>query len=208
MKKKTLVSLFIFSFLTTYSQTINPSLLTQTWSAAWITVPNAPAKSYGVYHFRKQISLAQKPDSFIIHVSADNRYALYINEKLASLGPARNDLLHWNFETLDIAQYLVPGTNIIAATVWNEGEYRPEGQISNRTGFLIQGNTSNEEIINTNPSWKCFKNTAYSPLPGIHYNAYYVAGPGELIDMNNMPGDWMKKDFADSAWPNAARVHW
>jgi hypothetical protein len=208
MKKKIFVSLFIFSLLTAYSQTINPSLLTKTWSAAWITVPDAPAKSYGIYHFRKQISLTQKPDSFIIHVSADNRYALYINEKLVSLGPSRNDLSHWNFETIDIVKYLQQGINVITATVWNEGEYRPEGQISNRTGFLMQGNTNKEGILNTDTSWKCIKDTAYLPLPGLHYNAYYVAGPGELIDMNKMPEAWMKKDFDDSAWPKASRVHW
>lgn len=190
------------------SQTINPSLFTKTWSANWITVPDAPAKDYGVYYFRKEISFTEKPKSFIVHVSADNRYVLIINEKFVSLGPARNDLFHWNFETVDIADYLIEGANVITATVWNEGEYRPEGQISHRTGFLMQGNTSGEEIINTNTSWKCFKNTAYTPLTGIGYNTYYVAGPGELVDMNQMPDGWQKKDFDDTAWPNAAKVGW
>jgi hypothetical protein len=208
MRKETLVLFFVLSIITGYSQTINPSLFNNVWPAAWITVPNTPPKGYGVYHFRKQISFIAKPDSFIIHVSADNRYVLNINEKFVSLGPARNDLSHWNFETINIAPYLVSGINIIAATVWNEGDQRPEGQISNRTGFLMQGNTSKEEIINTNTSWKCIKDSAYSPLPGIHYSAYYVAGPGELIDMNKTSEDWMKKDFDDSGWPNATRIGW
>ena len=206
--KKWVAVFFIISFVTAGSQTINPSLFKNTWSANWITAPDAPAKSYGVYYFRKKISLTEKPDSFIVHVSADNRYVLIINEKFVSLGPARNDLYHWNFETIDIASYLINGENIITATVWNEGEYRPEGQISSRTGFLLQGNTGKEEIINTNTSWKCFRSTAYSPLTGIGYNAYYVAGPGELVDMNKMPDGWVKNDFDDKAWPNAARVGW
>src|SRR4030095_9054051 len=148
MKKK-FVILFslIICFITAFAQTINRSLLKNTWSANWITAPDAPAKSYGVYYFRKKIWLTEKPDTFIIHVSADNRYVLIINEKFVSLGPARNDLSHWNFETVDIAPYLINGDNIITATVWNEGEYRPAGQISNRTGFLMQGNTSKEEVI-------------------------------------------------------------
>src|SRR4030095_5182667 len=148
MKKRFIGFIFFaISFCVAKSQTINPSLLKNTWSANWITAPDAPAKSYGVYYFRKKIWLKEKPDSFIVHVSADNRYVLIINEKFASLGPARNDLSHWNFETVDIAPYLINGDNIITATVWNEGEYRPEGQISNRTGFLMQGNTSKEEVI-------------------------------------------------------------
>ena len=200
--------LYSISSIVAQSQTINPSLFTKTWSASWITVPDAPAKTYGVYYFRKEISLTEKPGTFIVHVSADNRYVLIINEKFVSLGPARNDLFHWNFETVDIADYLNEGSNVITASVWNEGEYRPEGQISNRTGFLMQGNTGQEEIINTNTSWKCFKSIAYTPLTGIGYNTYYVSGPGELVDMNKMPDGWQKKDFDDNSWLNAARVGW
>lgn len=206
--KNLLLVFFMAVSIAADSQKVNPSLLKNTWSAFWITAPNAPAKTYGVYYFRKKISLPERPDSFIVHVSADNRYVLIINEKFVSLGPARNDLFHWNFETVDIAPYLVNGDNIITATVWNEGEYRPEGQISNRTGFLMQGNTAKEEIINTNTSWKCFRNTAYSPLTGIGYNTYYVSGPGELVDMNKMPDGWQKNNFDDNAWSNAVKAHW
>ena len=207
--KKWFVILFVIGSVEARSQAINPSLFKNTWSANWITAPDAPAKSYGVYYFRKKISLDAKPDSFIIHVSADNRYVLIINEKFVSLGPARNDLYHWNFETIDIAPYLNNGSNIITATVWNEGEYRPEGQISSRTGFLLQGNTSKEEGVNTNTSWKCLKSPAYIPITtGVGYNTYYVAGPGELVDMNKMPDGWLKNDFDDNAWPRAARVGW
>jgi hypothetical protein len=200
--------LVVMSSVAGWSQAINSSLLKNTWSANWITAPDAPAKTYGVYYFRKKISLTEKPDSFIVHVSADNRYILIINEKFVSLGPARNDLFHWNFETVDIAPYLINGNNVITATVWNEGEYRPEGQISNRTGFLMQGNTSKEEVVNTSTSWKCIKNNAYSPLTGIGYNTYYVTGPGELVDMKKMPDGWTKNDFNDDAWPNAIKVGW
>ena len=74
---------------------------------------------------------------------------------------------------------------------------------------MLQGNTSKEEIVNTNNGWKCLRNTAYTALTGgIGYNAYYVAGPGELIDMHAMPDDWMKNDFDDNAWPNATKVGW
>ncbi len=103
---------------------------------------------YGVYLFRKLMDLNNKPDSFVIHVSADNRYKLFVNEQQVSLGPARGDLDHWNFATLDIAPFLHAGKNIIAAQVWNEGEWRPEGQISLRTGFILQGSDQHEKKIN------------------------------------------------------------
>jgi len=98
MKKRVIVFfLFVVSFSIAKTQTINPSLLKETWSANWITAPDAPVKTYGVYFFRKKIWLTEKPDSFIVHVTADNRYVLIINERYVSLGPARNDLTHWNY---------------------------------------------------------------------------------------------------------------
>jgi hypothetical protein len=41
--------------------------------ADWVTVPGAPAREYGVYHFRRTFELAEKPSSFVVNVSADNR---------------------------------------------------------------------------------------------------------------------------------------
>src|SRR6478609_8292855 len=139
------------------AQSISPELMTKKWNAQWITADDR-GDEYGVYHFRKSISLPAKPSSFIIHVSGDNRYKLFVNGILVSLGPARSDLYHWNYETVDIASYLKEGNNVLAAVVWNFGRQRSLAQISARTAFIVQGNTANEEIVNTNKSWKCIQN--------------------------------------------------
>ena len=183
--------------------TNNKTILNKPWRAGWIALPNDPGKGYGVYHFRKNIDLITKPDSFIVKVSADNRYKLYVNGTLVSAGPARGDTYYWNYETIDLAPYLTKGKNIIAAIVWNEAEFRPEAQISLRTGFILQGNSPAEMILNTDRSWRCFQNKAYSPLVGIGYMTYYVAGPGELVDMNKSVRNWMAADFDDTSWLNA-----
>ena len=83
--------------LPAYDQRINPELLDAwsggnghnngRWSASWITAPDAD-RDYGVYFFRKELTLSGKPDRFIIHVSADNRYKLYVNGTQVSVGPA------------------------------------------------------------------------------------------------------------------------
>jgi hypothetical protein len=59
-----------------------PDVINKRWQAQWITVPGASIDGYGVYLFRKAIDLPVKPNKFIIHVSADNRYKLYVNKKL------------------------------------------------------------------------------------------------------------------------------
>jgi alpha-L-rhamnosidase len=47
------------------------------WHSYWIAAQGDNGTSYGVFYFRKNIELAAKPGSFIVHVSADNRYKLY-----------------------------------------------------------------------------------------------------------------------------------
>lgn len=183
------------------------------WNAQWITGPGTELnrsmiensdvlKSFGVYNFRKLFFLDTLHSSFLIHVSADNRYKLYVNEKLVSLGPARGDLYFWNYESVNIRPFLQHGKNVIAAIVWNFGELSPEAQISYRTGFILQGNSQHEEIINTNNTWKAAKDSSYrllnNQVPG-----YYVAGPGELIEMNLQHRGWRSHVFNDTLWSPA-----
>ncbi len=199
---------FLFSifFLTTCSaQSTDSVLLNYPWKAYWISVPGESQAGYGVYLFRKRISLPVKPESFIIYVSADNRYKLFVNEKQVSLGPARGDLTNWNYETLDIAPFLHGGLNIIAARVWNEGEWRAEGQISLRTGFILQSQDSGGQLINTNQDWKCIRDSSYRALL-FNPPDYYVAGPGQLINMYESVEGWEKPDFPDSSWKNAQDI--
>ncbi len=56
------------------------------WDAGWITMPGKNGREYGVYHFRKTFLLAGTPDSFIVRVSADNRYRLFVNGQIAGNG--------------------------------------------------------------------------------------------------------------------------
>jgi alpha-L-rhamnosidase len=204
--KPMLLILFISAVFISYGQSPNPKLLKGPWKAFWVTVPIESTKDYGVYYFRKNIDLKDKPNSFVIHVSADNRYKLYVNQTLVSLGPARGDTYYWNYETVDLAPYLKAGNNNISAVVWNDGDYRPEAQISIQTGFIMQGDTEAEALINTDKSWKCIRNTAYKPIVGVGYGTYYVAGPGERLDMNLSIDNWNAVDFDDSSWKNAVKI--
>ncbi|HEY0654961.1 MAG TPA: alpha-L-rhamnosidase C-terminal domain-containing protein [Chryseosolibacter sp.] len=207
--KKTLLAALMVIATHAVAQTVNPQWLNNRWKAIWITVPDEPAKQYGVYHFRKSIELPSKPSSFVINVSADNRYKLYVNDNLVSLGPARGDMYHWNFETIDVAKFLVAGKNTFAALVWNEGDFRPEAQISNKTGFILQGNTDAEQVVNTDNTWKCKRDYAYQPITGsIGYPTYYVAGPGELVNMHSYDHGWTTVNHDDGQWKKASAAHW
>lgn len=187
---------------------INPDLLRNTWSARWITVPNAQPFAYGVYHFRKTFDLPGAPPSFIVHVSGDNRYQLFVNGHRVVWGPARGDLNHWRFETIDLTRHLRPGRNVLAAVVWNFAQFAPEAQLTNQTGFLLQGNTDGERQVDTNASWKALHNEAYTPLPVTYstVGGYYAAGAGEQLDAARYPWNWEQPDFDDGAWRPAQAI--
>jgi len=184
---------------------INPDLLCKPWTAKWISYPDNSNMEYGVYLFRKEISINTKPDKFIIHASADNRYKLYINGVYVCNGPARSYLYKWNFESIDISSYLHTGKNIISAIVWNFGWQRPLAQISAQTGFIIQGDTKEENIINSDNSWAVFKDVAYKPL-SVNINQYYAAGVGEEFNGEAHPWNWMDNDFNAAGWKSARLV--
>lgn len=207
MKRIFVIGFLLFTFVLSivHAQVIGPDILQKRWQAFWITVPNATSDGYGVYMFRKSVDLPSKPSKFIIHVSADNRYKLFVNETFVSLGPARGDLSHWNFETIDISSYLKAGKNTIAAQVWNEGEWKPEAQISYRTGFILQGASNDEAVLNTNSSWQCEMDRSYTPLR-FNVRAYYVAGAGEIRNMALQTKNWQSASFDDGSWQKAKQI--
>ncbi len=175
------------------------------WNAHWITLP-VPANDYEICLFRKALNLDNKPATFKVFVSGDNRYKLYVNGQLVSIGPARGDFYYWNYTTIDLAPYLLKGKNVISAIVANEGSWKPVAQMSYGTGFILQGATAAEEVANTGKTWKCVQDTAYRPLPVELIYSYYVAGPGELVDMNHQPKNWLASDFDDSNWRQAVQL--
>lgn len=178
------------------------------WPASWVTVPGADEQGYGVYHFRKTFSLDSRPDKFVVFVSGDNRYQLYVNGLLVSWGPARSDLYHWRYEVVDIASKLQPGKNVLAAVVWNDGPFRAVAQDTNRTGFLLQAEDPAHWFVNTDKSWLCIEDKAYSPLhiPPNDMIGYQAIGANELLNGKLYPWGWQSPGYDDASWQHAAEI--
>lgn len=177
--------------------------------ASWIAPPDLPGNDFAVFHVRKTFDLDRVPDEFIVHVSADNRYRLSVNGQPVSAGPQRSDLMHWRYETVDLAPYLEAGSNLLTAVVWNWGPYQPVAQFTNRSAFLMQGNSAFEAaLVNSDESWKIFHNPAYEAVPVVRgtVNGYYAAQPGEAVDGSLYPWGWESVDYDDSSWPDAVRA--
>ena len=190
------------------SQAINPDLLSTRWKARWIAAPEGSRREVGVFHFRKSFTLAAAPPRYVVHVSADQRYQLFVNGQRVAEGPARGDLNHWRFDSVDIAPHLRAGRNLVAAVVWNFAALAPMAQMGNETAFILQGDSSAEAAVNTDAGWKAYRSSAVElkPIDFATAGGYYVAGPGEIHNAARHPWGWEAADYDDSAWQAAIAV--
>lgn len=132
------------------------------WTVPWIGHPTVEPQSAAMILFRRNFELPKQPERFVIHLSADNHYRLFVIGNYITRGPARGDIEHWFFETIDIAPQLNTGKNTIAVEVVNWGAKRFFTVFSQMTSFILQGETDVESIVNTNDrDWKCYHNRAY-----------------------------------------------
>ncbi len=186
-----------------------PKYLTHgSWTAKPIYAPDISRTEYQVNLFRKSFEVSQKPDSFIIHVSADNRYKLWINGQKLGLGPARSDEKHWIYETYNIARYLKQGTNTIAIQQWFMADDAPIAQHQIKSEIIVQGNSSKEWQVNTGPKgWKVYtvKSHFSRQIPQPVKRYYFVAGSGDSLLLGGIPINWQESNFDDSNWPMAVR---
>lgn len=218
MKPVFLLLVFTLSGLTTYAQLATelnvPSkkYVTDKFTAYWITNPDIPLTEYSVTHYRKTAYLDAIAKEYIVHITADNRYKLYVNGKMVCFGPQLSDIPHWRYETINIAPYLIKGKNVVAAEVVNFGPDRFFGIISHRTAFMLQGYGDNQDFNTEDRTWKTFYNQAFSPNhPNWMYSVdivggFYASNPGDSVKSHLYPWGWEQPQFDDSKWKTAKWV--
>lgn len=178
--------------------------LKHSWRSKWVTHPTASTLDANRFLFRKRFDIDTVPEKFVIFISADNRYRLFINGVYVTSGPSSSDLGNYRYETLDIAKYLKPKENMVAVEVVNFGEYRKASTLSFQTALIVQGHDDNVIDINTDlqNGWKIKKDDAFGSIPFVSdsLRGYYAAGPGEHFYSKFYPWNWKEADFDDSGW--------
>src|SRR5579862_4559638 len=202
----TLVAVLVASLPLAGQDSLRPDPPHRIWHARWITHPTAPLREPIVLHFRRTLQLTSVPSTYIVRVSADNRFILYVNGKRAGDGPARGDLVHWRYERFDLAPFLHAGSNFVMATVWNWGVYAPIAQFSDRTAFLLESDAADDKSISTPKSWQVEIDPGHRPLDrtSVTLQDYFASGPGEEIDAAQYDWNWNSPSDSSSAWVDAA----
>lgn len=178
----------------------------------WITDREAVAADAAqkpvALQFRRVLKFHNRPRHLRIRISADNRFLLFVNGRRVAEGPARGDLQHWPYERIDLAPFLVAGTNIIAVEVWNDAGAAPLAQISSgRTGLWIEAeNPSQVALVDGGPAWRVRVDGSRSVSPGMPQlidevgPTFYAAGGPEVIDAGRQVTDWTSSRASTADW--------
>ncbi|MBN1640857.1 MAG: alpha-L-rhamnosidase N-terminal domain-containing protein [Anaerolineae bacterium] len=177
--------------------------LAERWRAsfAWSRAHGGP--ELAVRRFRRRFALPEAPDEFVVHVSADSRYRLWVNGQRVGRGPLKGTLAHYAYETYDLAAYLRAGENAIAAEVCHFGADAPTGEVhSARPGLLFQGPA--DAGLDTPGAWAVQVDRSLAPdrTPYIA-NAHRFQGYWERVDVQRYPRGWTEVDYDDGAWEPA-----
>ena len=171
--------------------------------AQWIEAGSG-SPPQAVTHYRLSLPMKAKPDQFIIQVTADAIYRLYINGKSVASGPTSGDLKKWRYERIDVASHLVEGPNLLAAVVWYPVQWNgPMCMMGSAPGFFMQGE-SNSSVNTGSANWKTYGNSEYSPYKKNNTVPYFALGDFEQIDGQKYPWGWETAAFDDSNWSKPA----
>lgn len=172
------------------------------WPAQWIgpaTLPPHPV----IFAARRQFVL-DAPATLRVHVSADERYALYVDGQLEGRGPERGDWANWFFETYDLT--LAAGSHTIVALVWALGPAAPMAQISSGPAFLLGAEEPFGEQLSTGrASWQIKVCEGVSVLHHPHISHDGYTGKKLRIDGNCFPRD-LETTGALTGWSAASNL--
>jgi hypothetical protein len=141
-----------------------------------------------------------------LHVTADQRYELYLDGRFLGRGSERGDRSHWYYESY--ALHLKPGAHILVARVWALGSLAPWAQISVDPGFLCTPESPElmGKIATGHARWEV------APVRGITFHDMSAsagtamgAGPSEVIDGEEFPWGWEEGCAAE--WRDARVGH-
>jgi hypothetical protein len=185
------------------------------WPAKWVAHPEHWGIDDSVVIAYRRRFVLKEPQKFRLHVSADQRYELFVDGQRAGRGPERGDRLNWFYETyeLDVAA----GEHVIVARTWwlRDDAPTPYAQITVRPAFFAMGEAMDakpqaagdaqkrtHELLSTGIApWECKRLGGYMfEKPQVH-NAFLVSGAKVRID--GYAFDWGSERGEGDGWVRA-----
>ena len=194
------------------------------WRGHWIWVPEEPVtpgspfpgepkppakESHGL--FRKMVLLDAVPGCVPARITADSRYALFVNGTEVSRGPIRSQPRRMHYDLFDLAPFLQSGENVLAVYVKYYGIPKSFWQPAapnmtlGKSGVLVfEADFGEAGWIVTDETWKARKFDAWDTKWQTEATGHVSGGvPLEVFDARQLPYNWHSAGFEDSDWGNA-----
>ena len=150
--------------------------------------------------FRRGLNLSQKPAAATMYITADDYYKLYINGRFVAQGPAPSYPQRMRYNAVEVADYLLPGRNVIAVhtlyqglinRVWVSGD--------GRHGLLCDLVADGETVLQSDETFLTHPHTGYAEAGTSGYQTQFL----ETYNSAAPEVGFEAPDFDDSAWPHA-----
>ncbi|MEN6372763.1 MAG: alpha-L-rhamnosidase C-terminal domain-containing protein [Armatimonadota bacterium] len=118
------------------------------WPARVISHPEVTTDKSSVMAYRRCFNLPQNT-KLRIHVTADERYELFLDGNRIGRGPERGDRDNWFYETYDLV--LSAGKHMLVARTWwlSPDSPAPYAQVMVQPGFVLAAEGVEPDILNT-----------------------------------------------------------
>ncbi len=129
--------------------------------AAWLWHPQAGRDEPAFLWFAREFDATGEP--LVLHVSADERYELYLDGERIGRGPDRGDLDHWHYASYRIE--LDAGRHRLEAWCWKLQSASPLAQISWRGGFVLAAEGGYDAQLTTGKApWQVTRLVSQRPI--------------------------------------------
>lgn len=173
-----------------------------TWTAQWVWQgADGPADTWMC--FRKTFSLSSVPASAMAYISADSKYWLYVNDSLVvregnlKRGP---DSTSGYYDSLDLAPFLLSGSNTVAALVDYWGVQGFSHRSSGRGGFIFQMNAGGTNVV-SDATWKARVHPAFSACAT--QPNYRISERSVRFSAASDIPTWFTRTYSDASWATA-----
>ena len=182
--------------------------------AQWIWDDGEPHPLNCFLMFRKNLELPTRPDAALLHITASDRYVLYINGEYVGRGPARSDPRFKSYDTHQIGERLKSGKNVLAVLAYHYGQNTSESGPYLGNGYaggdraglwakLEIAGGAETTVISTGPDWLLTPALGWKrDVPPVNP----LVGFPEWYDARRDPLDWMQPGFDDSGWQPATVI--
>ena len=161
-----------------------------------------PCESHRNRHilFRKKFNLDGRPESATVYISADDYYKLYINGSFVAQGPAPSYHFNYNYNVIDVSEYLKEGENTVAVhtlyqglinRVWVSGD--------NRHGLILDLVADGKTVVSSDETFLTKPHSAFSEMGTVGYDTQFL----EQYDSRSADVGFESEDFDDSKWEKA-----